>query len=267
MAASIFISYAHEDHARAEQLAGRFARAGWSVWWDRQIVGGKHFDKATEEAIAAAKVVVVLWSRASVASQWVRAEAAWALKKEKLLPVKIDDVDQPLEFFHVQTIDLTGWNSAKESPALGLLLTELGQRLGDVEQKTRSPTAAGGQSRGFANRAPRAVDPIRGADMSPRSGDRGRRLPLQRPDTVTVLTTLGPKRLPLALLGAVLATLIVGAGYVVFLGEQTRIAKSDPPRPPVVATPPEPSHQPPVTARPSAPNETTYPPGWFFKRP
>src|SRR5207248_3302281 len=67
MAASIFISYAQQDRARAEQFAARFAGAGWSVWWDRQTTGARHFDKAIEEAIAAAKVVVVLRSRASVA--------------------------------------------------------------------------------------------------------------------------------------------------------------------------------------------------------
>jgi hypothetical protein len=108
---------------------------GWSVWWDRQIVGGSHFDEATEEAIAAAKVVAVLWSRASVTSPWVRAEAAWALDRDKLLPVKIDDVDLPLQFFHLPTIDLVGWNGARETPAMAQLIADLAQRLGDGEPK------------------------------------------------------------------------------------------------------------------------------------
>src|SRR6516162_2165358 len=129
MAASIFISYAHEDRPRAEQLAARFVSAGWSVWWDRQIVGGARFDKATEKAIAAAKIVVALWSRASVGSAWVRAEAAWALDKDKLLPVKIDDVDLPLQFFHVPTIDLAGLDIATDAPPLLRLFFEVDRRI------------------------------------------------------------------------------------------------------------------------------------------
>jgi len=129
MAASIFISYAHEDRPRAEQLAARFVSAGWSVWWDRQIVGGARFDKATEKAIAAAKIVVALWSRASVGSAWVRAEAAWALDKDKLLPVKIDDVDLPLQFFHVPTIYLAGLDIATDAPPLLRLLAEVDRRM------------------------------------------------------------------------------------------------------------------------------------------
>jgi len=133
MVASIFISYAHTDRARAEQFAALFAAAGWSVWWDREITGGSHFDKATEEAIAAAKVIVVLWSRASVASHWVRAEAAWALAKDKLLSVKIDDVDPPLPFFHVPTIDLAGWDGAGDDPPLSRFLGEIAALVGESD--------------------------------------------------------------------------------------------------------------------------------------
>ena len=84
--ADIFVSYARADKARVTPLVAALEAQGWSVWWDRQIVGGSHFDKATEDAIAAAKVVVVLWSHASVASHWVRAEAAWALVLTALRP-------------------------------------------------------------------------------------------------------------------------------------------------------------------------------------
>ena len=154
MAAPIFISYAHEDRSQAEQFAARFSASGWPVWWDRQITGGSHFDKATEEAIAAAKVVVVLWSRASVASHWVRAEAAWALAKDKLLPVKIDDVDPPLQFFHVQTIDLVGLNITRETPALRQLLAELAQRLGDGRLRTGSLMNREDRSRGVREPRP-----------------------------------------------------------------------------------------------------------------
>jgi len=79
MAASIFIGCAPQDSKRAKKLAARLISAGWFVWLDCENRDGRRFDEATEAAIAAYKVVVVLWSRASVNSDWVRAEAAWAL--------------------------------------------------------------------------------------------------------------------------------------------------------------------------------------------
>jgi hypothetical protein len=259
MAAPIFISYAHEDRSRAEQFAARFSASGWLVWWDRQISGGSHFDKATEEAIAAAKVVVVLWSRASVASHWVRAEAAWALAKDKLLPVKIDDVDPPLQFFHVQTIDLVGLNVTRETPALKQFLTELAQRLGDGRPRTGLPMNREDRSRGSASSARRANDPPPGTDAPLRSGDRAGIRLLPPAEAVHVGPTLSaPQRLPLALLGAVLAILIIGFGYVVLVNGSAPISKPELPGANAAiagSAPTDQSHRSPVTSRPLAPSE------------
>jgi len=63
----IFISYASEDRERARLLADALSQNGWSVWWDRTIPPGKEFDQVIEEALDAAKCVVVLWSKTSTA--------------------------------------------------------------------------------------------------------------------------------------------------------------------------------------------------------
>lgn len=139
MAAQIFISYAREDRERAEQLASGLTTAGWSVWWDRHIRGGSNYQKVTEDAIAAAKLVIVLWSRASVQSDWVLAEAGWALDEHKILPVRIDAARLPLRFIHVQTIDLADWNGQGEAQGLTHLLDEVTHCLGD--EGNRSPPA------------------------------------------------------------------------------------------------------------------------------
>ena len=109
--ADIFISYASADRDRARVLADALATQGWSVWWDRTIPPGRQFDEVIEEELAAAGCVVVLWSKASVASSWVKTEAADARDRRILVPVLIEDVKLPLEFRRMQAADLSQWRS------------------------------------------------------------------------------------------------------------------------------------------------------------
>ena len=118
----IFISYAREDRAKAKAFAELFQQQNWSVWWDRNIPPGRSFDEVIEEALGAAKCVVVLWSKNSAASDWVKGEAAEALQRKILVPVRIDSANVPLEFRRLQTIDLSEWKADAGHPELGGLL-------------------------------------------------------------------------------------------------------------------------------------------------
>src|SRR5579864_8974197 len=106
----VFISYAKQDRDRARNLATALQAAGWSVWWDRNIKVGQAFDQAIEHALDSAKSVVVLWSKNSISSEWVKNEAASAAEREVLVPALIDDVKPPLEFRRKQTANLIGWD-------------------------------------------------------------------------------------------------------------------------------------------------------------
>jgi TIR domain len=105
----VFISYASEDRDRAGQLASALSTFGWSVWWDRKIITGQAFDQAIERELETAKSVVVLWSTHSIASEWVKNEAAVASERGVLVPAIIDSVKLPLEFRRKQTAELIGW--------------------------------------------------------------------------------------------------------------------------------------------------------------
>ena len=111
--ADIFISYANEDRELAGRLASALESCGWSVWWDRKIVAGQAFDEAIERELETAKSVVVLWSRHSVASEWVKNEAAAAAERGVLVLAQIEQVKLPLEFRRRQTADLTGWDGVE----------------------------------------------------------------------------------------------------------------------------------------------------------
>jgi hypothetical protein len=105
----VFISYASEDRDRAGQLASALGALGWSVWWDRRIVTGQVFDQVIERELETAKSIVVPWSSHSIASEWVKNEAAVAVERGVLVPVIIERVKIPLEFRRRQTADLFDW--------------------------------------------------------------------------------------------------------------------------------------------------------------
>jgi hypothetical protein len=104
--ADVFMSYAREDRAVAEAIAAALERHGLTVWWDRKIVVGRSFSEIIERELAGAKCVVVLWSRASVASEWVSNEAAEGVRRQILVPICVEDVIPPLEFRRRQTAHL-----------------------------------------------------------------------------------------------------------------------------------------------------------------
>src|SRR5262245_20863369 len=106
----VFISYAREDRVRAHKLASALEARGWSVWWDRDIIAGQTFDQTIEHELEMAKSIVVLWSKDSISSEWVKNEAAVASERSVLVPALIDNVKLPLEFRRKQTADLRGWN-------------------------------------------------------------------------------------------------------------------------------------------------------------
>ena len=106
----VFISYASEDRERARKLASALEERGWSVWWDRKILAGQTFDQVIEHQLETAKCVVVLWSKESISSEWVKNEAAVAAERGVLVPALIDNVKIPLEFRRKQTADLVSWD-------------------------------------------------------------------------------------------------------------------------------------------------------------
>jgi hypothetical protein len=108
--ADIFISYASEDRERAGKLAHALGEMGWSVWWDRRIIVGQAFDQTIEREREAAKSIVVLWSKYSITSEWVKNEAAVGAGRGILVPASLEPVQLPLEFRRKQTADLTDWN-------------------------------------------------------------------------------------------------------------------------------------------------------------
>jgi TolB-like protein len=106
----IFLSYSRDDLAIARRFAEGLEREGFSVWWDARLNPGDSFDQTIEKALDDAKAVVVLWSKNSVVSRWVRAEATQAYDNRTLVPVMIEPCKRPIIFELTHTADLSHWN-------------------------------------------------------------------------------------------------------------------------------------------------------------
>ena len=130
----IFISYGREDRDTASDLAAALEGGGLTVWWDRELKGGTEFATAIERELLDARTVIVLWSRDSVKSGFVRDESTRALEMGKLLPVRIEEVALPLGFGQIHTLDLIDWEGDATDGSLQHLLHEVRTRLGQASQ-------------------------------------------------------------------------------------------------------------------------------------
>ncbi|MFO1406578.1 MAG: TIR domain-containing protein [Steroidobacteraceae bacterium] len=115
----LFISYASVDRQLIAPLVEFLRAQGWDVWWDRHLEAGETFDRRIEQELAAADAVVVVWSRASVASNWVLSEAMVGFETNRLVPVSLDArIAPPLPFNRLHAVSLADWSGAPGHPGL-----------------------------------------------------------------------------------------------------------------------------------------------------
>jgi hypothetical protein len=86
MKCDVFISYSRADFAAAERLGRDLAAAGLSTWRDtKEVRVGASFPDHVAAAVDSCVAVVWLASAASVRSEWVRRELAYATNARKLI--------------------------------------------------------------------------------------------------------------------------------------------------------------------------------------
>jgi len=140
--ADIFISYERSNRPHAERIADILQRHGWSVWWDRKILGGEQFSKTIETALTSSRCVIVLWSVTSITSTWVRDEAAAGAERNILVPVVIGDVEIPLGFRQLHGVTLTAPAASEDETTFDDLIAAVEgvmARSGPDTPKTNDP--------------------------------------------------------------------------------------------------------------------------------
>jgi hypothetical protein len=99
---------------------------------------GEAYDEVTETALRTAKAVVVLWSKKSVQSRWVRAEATLADRNKTLVPCMIEPCERPIMFKLKQTAELSHWQGETGDKAWVALLGDV-QRFMTTDGASRRP--------------------------------------------------------------------------------------------------------------------------------
>jgi|GEM_PF-1103682 len=138
----VFVSYKREDRETAKALAEALALRGYSVWWDVDLLPGDRFADEIMAVIKRAKATIVLWSKASVASSFVRSEASVADGLERLIPARLDECELPLPFNILHTHDLTGWHPGADETLLAPLFDALEARTGKAPAAPEPPVAS-----------------------------------------------------------------------------------------------------------------------------
>jgi tetratricopeptide (TPR) repeat protein len=114
----VFLSYSRDDWPIARLLVHRLRTEGYTVWWDKDLTGGSDFARETLEALAAARAAIVIWTKTSVDSGWVKGEARRAFDHKidsegrirKLVPLRAGDLDirrigPPFDALHTLSLD------------------------------------------------------------------------------------------------------------------------------------------------------------------
>ena len=133
---------------------------------------GEAYDEVTEQALKSARAVVVLWSKRSVDSRWVRAEATLADRNRTLVPATIEACDLPIMFELTQTADLSHWRGEAGDAAWRAFLGDV-RRIVGAKAAGRAATVA---AAGAAHATPPHAAPASLAILpfTNRSGERGR---------------------------------------------------------------------------------------------
>ena len=152
--ADVFLSYSHEDAVVARRFAEALEAEGFSVWWDVSLRSGQVFDEVIEQALRAAKAVVVLWSPRSVVSRWVRSEATLADRNRTLVPAMIAPCERPIMFELTHTAELTDWDGDRHDPEWRDLIADVRRLAAD-----EGPPEPAAPARGPAPRRSRGGPP------------------------------------------------------------------------------------------------------------
>jgi TIR domain len=165
--ANVFVSYARRDRERVLALVSALELEGLSVWWDPNLVPGKRFRDIIARELEAADSVVVVWTAASIQSDYVQDEAEDARERGVLVPVKLEPVKPPAGFRQVQAADLSQWTGSGQHPEFRILLSAVHTLVEAARADDAEPRAEPGAAPPAPRQVPSAAQPMIASQASP----------------------------------------------------------------------------------------------------
>ena len=138
--ADIFVSYKREDQeqlGRVIPIVRALEAEGFDVFYDVHVPPGSSWEQVLESKISQSRCVIVLWSDASVDSDWVKEEAEIAKTAGKIIPVFLDPVSAPFGFSRIEGANLVNWDGDLTDREWQNLVAAVKNKIGDGKNSPR----------------------------------------------------------------------------------------------------------------------------------
>jgi hypothetical protein len=120
----VFLSYSRTDRVLAEQVVRALRSIGVDVWWD-QDMPGVDWQQELERQVTELSALVVIWTPASINSEYVRDEARLALSRHKLVNALHGVHAPPFPFDRINGLPIDDWNGRDSHGGWSRLVTTL----------------------------------------------------------------------------------------------------------------------------------------------
>ena len=114
----VFISYAKARRELTEELAGNVHKAGYSVWWDTNLLPNEKFRKEIDEKLDGCAAAVIIWTPEATNSDWVLSEAEHAYSQNKLINTHSSDFQiqkLPKPFNQIHSVEISNRSAIIEA--------------------------------------------------------------------------------------------------------------------------------------------------------
>lgn len=145
----VFISFKTQEREFAFRLKTALNNAGYKVWWQEEIQCAQEWHGEIDKAIQVAGAIVVLWSRQSMLSPWVRHEASQAIVKNVYAPVRIEIIEIDSPYNRLQATDIINWTGDINNPGFQNLLHRLHELMPPPVPAWRQATQFAWKQRGI----------------------------------------------------------------------------------------------------------------------
>jgi hypothetical protein len=207
---SVFISYASEDETKARKIKERLEEFGLSAWaFGTAPARRDDISTVIDSEIDRVDCVLVLWSKNSRGSVWVRGEALRGLAANKYMGLLLDPLIPPVPFNALNAPDISDWSGLNDHHGWDTLIRGL------------ADLSASGQSILEALSARQALE----RDASSKLADAQAQLPLEpdaEPEEVKVQLDEAPQQDDVAAVVGVARSLIARSAKLDLAGALTQ---------------------------------------------